>query len=501
MTWFSQLRQFLSGAKTDPSAKPPYLLSIRSSTTFIVVTVNLAVFTDIFFYGLIAPVLPFALHAQVGIPENQVQHWVSILLAAYSAALLVGSPVSGIYADHTSSRRWPMILGLLALAGSTFLLAFGRTSALFVIGRALQGLTSAVVWSVGCALLVDTLGNNVGVAMGYVNISMSVGLLLSPLIGGSVYHTVGYQAVYYVAFGIVGLDIALRLLMIEKKVAKQWIAEDDSPSESSDGAKNRVEKAAAPVAGSDAVPTDDMAPASPAQTNDDTPQVSAGDQHQRKRHPVLVLLKSTRLLAALYGVVVESGILLGFDAVLAIFCENTFGWNSLDVSILFLALFIPGFIAPLAGWLADRYGTKWPSFAGFVVTVPLLISLRFVTQNTLQHKALLAVLLALLGVSLPFSMTPLMAEVSYMIEAEEAKSPGIFGDKGAYGLGYGLFNVAFALGGIVGPVWAGYIVDDAGWGTLTWSFAIWAASAAAVVLVWLDSGVRKKVEPTTDREA
>lgn len=163
---------------------------------------------------------------------------------------------------------------------------------------------------------------------------------------------------------------------------------------------------------------------------------------------------------------------IGFDAVLALFVRGLFGWNSTAVAILFLALFLPGFVALLAGWLSDRYGAKWPSFAGFVATIPILISLRFVTENTIQHKALLAVLLALAGVTLPFSMTPLMAEISYVIEDEEAKNPGIFGVNGVYGLAYGLFNMVFALGGIIGPIWAGYVVKSAGWGTLTWNFAL-----------------------------
>lgn len=132
----------------------------------IVTTVNLAVFVDIFFFSLITPVLPFALSAQVGVPEDTLQYWISILLAAYGAALFVASPIVGIYADHTSSRKWPLLLGLIALAGASLLLAFGNSIGLFVLGRVLQGVSAAVVWSVGCALLVDTMGSNVGVAMG-----------------------------------------------------------------------------------------------------------------------------------------------------------------------------------------------------------------------------------------------------------------------------------------------------------------------------------------------
>ncbi|RWA03933.1 hypothetical protein EKO27_g11171 [Xylaria grammica] len=462
--------------------------------------VNLAIFTDIFFYGLIVPVLPFALSAQAGVPEDDVQYWVSILLAAYSASLFVGSPISGIYADHTSSRRWPLLLGLLALAGSTFLLAFGNSIGLFVLGRVLQGLSAAVVWSVGCALLVDTMGSSVGVAMGYVNISMSIALLLAPVIGGVVYNKAGYLAVYYVCFGVVGLDIVLRLVMIEKKVARQWIREPETGSSRNNAEKTSptITPSDEPLGNSAVIPntqTPETTSIGEAGHRDDHGNASKVDREKHRGRPVLALLKSSRLLAALYGIFVESGILIGFDAVLALFVRRLFGWNSTAVAVLFLALFLPGFIAPLAGWLSDKYGAKWPSFAGFVATIPVLISLRFVTENTIQHKVLLAFLLALAGFTLPFSMTPLMAEISYVIEAKEDESPGIFGTKGVYGLAYGLFNMAFALGGIIGPIWAGYVVESAGWGTLTWNFGLWSASAAVVVFIW---GANKPQTPAVD---
>ena len=183
---------------------------------------------------------------------------------------------------------------------------------------------------------------------------------------------------------------------------------------------------------------------------------------------------------------------MGFDAVLALFLKTTFQWNSTAAGAFFLSLFLPGFISPLVGWIADKYGAKWPSFAGFSAAVPLLVCLRFVDHNTIQQKVVLAVLLALLGCAFSFSNVPLMAEVTYVIDDIAEKHPGIFGEKGIYGLGYGLWTMAFALGGTIGPIWAGEVVATAGWGTMAWSFAIWAASAAVAALIWLEP--KKKPE-------
>ena len=297
--------------------------------------VSLAIFTDIFYYALIIPVVPFSLTVQVGIPEEDVQRWTSILLACYSLALFVGSPIFGFYADHTSSRRWPLLIGLVVLAGSTLFLCLGKTIGLLVLGRLLQGFSAAIVWSVGCALLVDTVGDSVGVAMGYVNLAMSMGLLIAPVIGGAVYEAAGYYAVFYVAFGIVVLDILLRLIMIEKKVARQWESEDDGVPITST-ARNDAEKATlspdgepnptttpgesstvqSVTTGTDVIehtsqgPSPrDVPPENSTLRESNTRSGSITSQNWSKKDAIIKLLKSPRLMVAFYGIMVEAGIM------------------------------------------------------------------------------------------------------------------------------------------------------------------------------------------------
>ena len=63
----------------------------RSSRTFIYIVVNLAVFTDAYLYGLIIPVLPFALAEVIKVGKDEVQWWIGAFLAAYGVGLLVGA--------------------------------------------------------------------------------------------------------------------------------------------------------------------------------------------------------------------------------------------------------------------------------------------------------------------------------------------------------------------------------------------------------------------------
>lgn len=73
------------------------------------------------------PILPFALIVKVGVEENDVQRWTSIFLGVYGAALAIGSPICGWFADRSISRRLPFLFGLLALGGATAMLCAGSS--------------------------------------------------------------------------------------------------------------------------------------------------------------------------------------------------------------------------------------------------------------------------------------------------------------------------------------------------------------------------------------
>lgn len=139
---------------------PPVGLRWRSSTWFIVSTVGMGIFTDMVLYCLIVPVLPFMLQDRIHLPDAEIQSQVSNLLAVYAAASVISSPITGLLADKWGTRQLPFLLGLTALLIATFLLALGQTILALIVARALQGLSAAVVWVVGLALLVETVGSD-----------------------------------------------------------------------------------------------------------------------------------------------------------------------------------------------------------------------------------------------------------------------------------------------------------------------------------------------------
>ncbi|MCJ1350285.1 MAG: hypothetical protein MMC33_000266 [Icmadophila ericetorum] len=436
--------------------KPPALLELRSSKIFIVTAVCIGVFTDIFLYAVIVPVIPFALTTRVGIKSPDVQHWVSVLLAVYGAALLVASPICGWLADKSPNRRLPLLIGLFALGGATVMLCVGTSIGVLVTGRLLQGFSAAIIWTVGLALLVDTVGQQgIGQAIGYVGLTLSIAVLIAPLLGGVVYARAGYYAVFYMTFSLIIVDIILRVTLIEKKVAKKWIP--DSPPPTSYGGTTMVTPGQPPIL---------EIPSNLVEKPLSTPE------KRTRLPPVFTLLASRRLLSALWGCMVQAALATAFDSVLPLRVHALWGWSSLGSGLLFLAFVLPSFVSPLVGKGSDKFGPRWFTTAGFWLACPTLVLLRFVDHDSLGQKVLLCALLAFLGLSLSLALTPLMAEIAYVVEAKEKKSPGAFGSKGAYAQAYGLFNTAYAGGTLIGPIWGGFVSLRAGWDTMAWSLGV-----------------------------
>ncbi|RAL13504.1 MFS transporter [Aspergillus homomorphus CBS 101889] len=489
---------------------PPRFLRFRSSDGFIMFVVAFAVFTDIFLYGLIVPVAPTALHERVGLSVDEEQRWTSILLALYGAALLATSPIAGYMADRFESRYWPLIAGLVALGVSTALLCVGTSLALWIIGRLFQGASAAVVWTVGTALMVDTVGRDgLGQAMGYIGMGMTLGIMGGPLLGGIIYGRGGYYAVFGLAFGLVGFDIVLRLVMIEKKYAVRWQQQQQQQqaplkNETQNPPRSPSSTSSSPSSASGTTETKptDAAPSSTTTTQQPTPPSSPIQTPPKQKHhqqnPITTLLSSPRMAVTLWAYFIISVVLSSFDSVLPLFVEETFHWDQLGQGLIFIPISIPHILDPVVGYLNDKFPTirRYLAAGALFATIPPMVAMRCVTDDTTSQKVLLCALLVLVGACIATLMPPVLVEASYIVQEKEERTPEIFGKGGAMALAYGILNVAFAAGTIVGPFFAGFIRESAGWGTMTWAMALLTGVSGIPVLLLLGGFLfsRKKDE-------
>jgi MFS family permease len=269
-----------------------------------------------------------------------------------------------------------------------------QSATVLLISRIIQGLSSSIVYTIGLAVLVDTVGREeIGQWMGTALSSSSVGLIISPMLGGFVYFHAGYTAVLSMAVGLICVDIILRMLMIERKSARKY------NQKRSNVQYGTFEAAQSETHDSENVETSD--PSSPTQMESSTSTLSALRATPRDSEfrlpPLLTLLGSYRVLAAIYGVFVNVSVLASFDSVLPIFVKRTFNWTSLESGLIFLTVAVPALAGPLVGQLSDRFGPRPIAVFGCAGTAPFLVLLQLVSHDSEEQVVLLCGLLTLIG--------------------------------------------------------------------------------------------------------
>lgn len=467
------------------SSKAPWGVKWRSNTGFIVATVAIGLFTDLFLYGLIVPILPFMLQERVNIPDDKVQKYTSGLLAAYAGASVCFSLPAGWVADRTNARRTPFLTGLAALLAATILLGVGQSVAALVIARILQGTSAAIVWTVGLAMVLDTVGpENLGKVIGSIFSFISIGELLAPVLGGVLYDKTGYGGVFGVSAGILAVDFIMRLLVVEKKVAARYGVSDASANPRDHG--SRSDGAGAEDGDADA----DEETALLGNKEEDEFKIPDGQNKIVRSLPILYCLSNPRVLVALLLSFVQASTLAMFDATIPTEASSLLGFSSLESGLLFIALDIPYLLlGPVAGWAVDKYGTKPAAVLGFGYLVPTLVLLRLPTAGVVHGEKgttiLWCAMLALTGIGMAIIGSPSIVEASDVVQKYDKANKGFFGENGPYAQLYGFQSLTFSAGLTLGPVLSGGLRDSIGYGNMNAVFAAIAGVTAILSFVFI----------------
>ena len=444
--------------------KPPWGLRWRSSTPFIVSTVGVGLFTDLFLYGLVVPILPYMLTQRVNLPHSQIQTYVSGLLAAYAGASVLFSPVAGVIADrYSKSRQLPFLLGLIFLLVATLMLFLGRNIPVLVVARILQGMSGAVVWTIGLALVLDTVGpDRLGTTIGSIFGFISVGELAAPVLGGVVYNKTGYAGVAGMAGGILAVDFFMRVFLIEKKTAARYqVVEQDQHTV--EGVDENTRADGQEDEGEEPSEEDPLL-----RKNDkEYYVVPEGRSKPVRVFPILFCLKDPRLLTALLLAFNQAFLLSVFDATVPTVAQDYFGYSSLEAGLLFIPLVLPYVVGgPLAGWLVDLKGPKLAAVLGFGWEVPMLILLRLARPGGSKEVAIYCALLAMNGIGLALIGSPSIVEAGFVVQMYHEANPDFFGENGPYAQLYGLNSMVFCTGLTLGPVIGGALKDAIGYGNM-----------------------------------
>ncbi|KAF9315315.1 hypothetical protein BGZ91_005816 [Linnemannia elongata] len=382
---------------------------LRRSPNFILFTVFLALFVDMATYGIIVPIIPFIVSEKMDGGATDT----GLLLAVYAVGILLSSPLFGVLGDRFVSRRVPMLIGLLGMLLSTVLFMVATNFYVFLLARLLQGVAGGSVWTLGLALITDVFPANVlGVQMGKALVGYTLGLMMGPPLGGILYERGGYQAPFIFCCSITLIDFACRALIIEER--------------------EEIVKALR-IQGKQEEATEEEA------------EVVAARKNQRLEESTSFwkLIKNKRLLACVIVTACNSFVFSGAEPTVPLHLASAFDLTSERIGLVFMAFSLPTLTAPISGALSDRFGAKIMCVAAIILCGTSVILTGIYQQS-----------LTMIGTTGTAILTPVLGEISAVVRTTGA------GD--GFARAYAMFNMAFSIGVLVGPVICGVVYERLG---------------------------------------
>lgn len=85
------------------------------------------------------------------------------------------------------------------------------------ISRFVQAFANSIMWVVGFSTLADVVPiQHTAKVYSAVSVANSLGSSTGPMVSGVLFQLAGYWMAWALAFAVIGVDIAFRLLMVEK---------------------------------------------------------------------------------------------------------------------------------------------------------------------------------------------------------------------------------------------------------------------------------------------
>ena len=187
--------------------------------------------------------------------------------------------------------------------------------------------------------------------------------------------------------------------------------------------------------------------------------MKAPAQLERGEYATLRQLLRVRAVAICgLAVTLGGGTLAMLEPMLALFLAEHIGLGPSRIGLVFGSSAVTlAFLHPIVGRIADRKGGRWLMQAGLIGMALMLPSLAFIRSFSSAVAINVVFTLTVAGMITP--------SLTYMAEA--TSQAGVK----SFGVAYGLYNVAWAIGLLVGPSIGGAAYERLGFPTLTLAWA------------------------------
>ncbi|KAJ6131848.1 hypothetical protein N7471_007063 [Penicillium samsonianum] len=466
----------------------------RSSNAFLITVAVVSLFSEKFLYGFIVPILKYMVEFRLGLDPSSTQNLTTALLAVHGLCSLISAPIIAHFADKTPNRKYLLLSSLVGCALGTSLVAYTPSVWALLLGRIVQGVSGSATWISSFAMLVDNIeperkGQTLALAMSFV----TSGVIGGPAISGLLFQIAGYWAAWSVPFALLSLDFLARLAMVDRKSEMPQTTKSVKSSET----RGPEDTAGLLSSRKNGYKTIEQNPDGLYRERTDIleSQNAQGSSSVEVETPGFyrTLLFDPRILTGLAITLAQSVIVAGFDTTLPLYLQNTFGWGSLPVGMMFLGIQGPPIIlGPLIGGVRDHLGLRYPTALGWAIVAPFLWLLAVPGRFDFPWAALdsngeAIVIVSIVGVGFGFLLIRGAGAFQLIAVTKELenKSPNIFGPNGANSKIAAMMEVSFNLGMLIGPLVSGSLSEILGYYYVNCTMSILALFVAVLSLIYL----------------
>ena len=376
----------------------------------------------------------------LGAGLSELEWIVSGYALTFAALMLTGGKLADMF-----GRRRMFVSGLAVFAGSSLACALAPSAGFLIGARIVQGAGAALMNPATLSIISATFpprqrGTAIGIWAGVSALALAIG----PLVGGLLSQHVGWSAIFYVNVPIGIVAIAASFLLIDESKDTTDGQRLDLPGLLSSGIglfaltyalieANTYTWGSARILGAFAVAAVALV------------TFVLLERHQRVPMLDLGLFRNQTFAGANLVLLLVALAMFGVFFFLSLYMQNILGYSAVKAGASFLPMtLLIIVVAPLAGRLSDRLGSRWLLTGGMtLVAVQLLYFSRLGVDETFWSL-------------LPGMLLGGVGMASVMAPASAAALSGVAVDKA--GVGSAVMNSSRQLGGSMGVALIGAIM-------------------------------------------
>jgi EmrB/QacA subfamily drug resistance transporter len=380
-----------------------------------------------------------SIQRDLGVGLSELEWIVSGYALTFAALMLIGGKLADAY-----GRRLIFVVGIVVFTLASLLCGLATSGEMLIAARILQGAGAALMSPATLSIIAATFpprqrGTAIGIWAGVSALALAIG----PLIGGLLTEHASWNWIFFVnvPVGILGV-VASFLLIDESRDSTHERLDLPGLATSAIGLftltyglieANAYGWGSARIVGAFVVSA--VALVAFVQL----------ERHQRAPMLDLTLFRNRTYVGANLVTLLVALAMFGVFFFVSLFVQNVLGYSAVEAGATFLPMTILVIIvAPIAGRVSDRFGSRWLMTGGMLLLGCQLLSFSQLDQEATFWTLLPGLVLG--GVGMSMTMTPSAAAATRAVPVEKA------------GVGSAVLNACRQVGGSVGIALMGAIM-------------------------------------------